>query len=46
MLSRSRYERYLNMDDEEVFGHLKSLKPEVECYAGFAQRLLLSQFHG
>ncbi|KAF6822655.1 LipA and NB-ARC domain-containing protein [Colletotrichum plurivorum] len=38
----STYERYLNIDDEEIFSHLTSLAPS-EDYTGFVQRLVLSQ---
>ncbi|CAK7207863.1 hypothetical protein SEUCBS139899_010678 [Sporothrix eucalyptigena] len=43
-IPHSTYERYLSMDDEEVFQHLESLKPLGDCYADFARQLLLSQF--
>ncbi|KAF5009308.1 hypothetical protein FDECE_4455 [Fusarium decemcellulare] len=41
----STYERYLNIDDEEVFTHLKSLCPEAQVYTHAVQRLILSQFN-
>lgn len=34
------------MDDEEVFGHLKSLCPKAERYASFVQYLISNQLHG
>ncbi|KAJ0373775.1 hypothetical protein COL26b_007972 [Colletotrichum chrysophilum] len=40
---RSKYERYLNIDDEEVFSHLLNLSPRYEDYTAFVQRLILSQ---
>ncbi|CZR49050.1 uncharacterized protein FPRO_12487 [Fusarium proliferatum ET1] len=39
----STYERYLSVDDEEVFTHLSSLNPTFEKYNGLVQRLVLSQ---
>ncbi|OBR09148.1 ABC multidrug transporter [Colletotrichum higginsianum IMI 349063] len=39
----STYERYLNLDDEEVFHHLASLTPRYEDYTALVQRLILSQ---
>ncbi|KXH56598.1 hypothetical protein CSAL01_03432 [Colletotrichum salicis] len=39
----STYERYLNIDDEEVFNHLLSLAPQVTDHADVVQRLILSQ---
>ncbi|KAH8658310.1 hypothetical protein BX600DRAFT_439478 [Xylariales sp. PMI_506] len=39
----STYERYLNIDDEDVFNHLNSLDPQIERYADFVQQLILSQ---
>ncbi|KAH7311540.1 hypothetical protein B0I35DRAFT_357406 [Stachybotrys elegans] len=39
----STYERYLNMDDEKIFNHLRSLKPRFENYTLLVQRLTLSQ---
>uniref|UniRef100_L2G2V8 ABC multidrug transporter n=1 Tax=Colletotrichum fructicola (strain Nara gc5) TaxID=1213859 RepID=L2G2V8_COLFN len=39
----STYERYLNIDDEEVFSHLLNLSPRYEDYTAFVQRLILSQ---
>ncbi|KXH60762.1 hypothetical protein CNYM01_04298 [Colletotrichum nymphaeae SA-01] len=39
----STYERYLNIDDEEVFNHLISLAPQVTDHADVVQRLILSQ---
>ncbi|KAJ3541137.1 hypothetical protein NM208_g4745 [Fusarium decemcellulare] len=41
----STYERYLNIDDEEVFTHLKSLWPEAQDYTHAVQRLILSQLN-
>ncbi|KAF4458607.1 mfs multidrug transporter [Fusarium albosuccineum] len=41
----STYERYLNIDDEEVFTHLKSLCPEAQDYTHAVQRLILSQLN-
>ncbi|KZL67139.1 ABC multidrug transporter [Colletotrichum tofieldiae] len=41
----STYERYVNLDDEEVFGHLISLAPQFD-YTGFVQRLIASQLRG
>ncbi|SPO01779.1 uncharacterized protein DNG_04452 [Cephalotrichum gorgonifer] len=45
-VSPSTYERYLNIDDEEVFSHLKALAPEAERYANFVQRLVLHHLRG
>ncbi|KAF5583674.1 mfs multidrug transporter [Fusarium subglutinans] len=42
----STYERYLSVDDEEVFTHLSSLKPSFENYNELVQRLVLSQLCG
>ncbi|CVL06856.1 uncharacterized protein FMAN_11950 [Fusarium mangiferae] len=39
----STYERYLSVDDEEVFTHLSSLNPTFEKYNELVQRLILSQ---
>ncbi|KAF4973681.1 hypothetical protein FSARC_70 [Fusarium sarcochroum] len=39
----STYERYLSIDDEEVFGHLLSLNPAFQGYNDLVQRLILSQ---
>ncbi|KAF5627703.1 ABC multidrug transporter [Fusarium sp. NRRL 25303] len=39
----STYERYLSIDDEEVFTHLSSLNPTFEKYNELVQRLVLSQ---
>ncbi|KAM5371422.1 hypothetical protein ACJA88_009409 [Fusarium oxysporum] len=39
----STYERYLSVDDEEVFTHLSSLNPAFQNYNMLAQRLVLSQ---
>ncbi|CAJ0547343.1 Ff.00g040970.m01.CDS01 [Fusarium sp. VM40] len=39
----STYERYLSIDDEEVFGHLVSLNPAFKSYNDLVQRLILSQ---
>ncbi|KAG5750215.1 hypothetical protein H9Q72_006739 [Fusarium xylarioides] len=39
----STYERYLSVDDEEVFTHLSSLNPSFEKYNELVQRLVLSQ---
>ncbi|KAF9876777.1 hypothetical protein CkaCkLH20_05623 [Colletotrichum karsti] len=38
----STYERYLNIDDEDVFSHLQSLAPRFEDYTVFVQRLILN----
>lgn len=40
------YERYLSIDDEEVFGHLVSLNPAFKSYNDLVQRLILSQIRG
>ena len=40
------YERYLNLEDEEVFSHLHSLRPKVEHLTDFVQRLVLCQLRG
>ena len=40
------YERYLNLEDEEVFSHLLSLRPKVEHLTDFVQRLVLCQLRG
>lgn len=45
-LTCHRYERYLNIDDEEVFSHLLNLSPRYEDYTAFVQRLILSQLRG
>ncbi|KAF5543480.1 mfs multidrug transporter [Fusarium mexicanum] len=39
----STYERYLSVDDDEVFTHLSSLKPSFQNYNELVQRLVLSQ---
>ncbi|SCO92144.1 uncharacterized protein FRV6_16272 [Fusarium oxysporum] len=39
----STYERYLSIDDEEVFSHLSSLNPAFQNYNGLVQRLVFSQ---
>ncbi|KAH6891478.1 hypothetical protein B0T10DRAFT_313383 [Thelonectria olida] len=39
----STYERYLNMDDEEVFAHLQALHADAPNYTHYVQRLLSSQ---
>ncbi|KAH7129084.1 hypothetical protein EDB81DRAFT_697144 [Dactylonectria macrodidyma] len=36
----STYERYLNMDDEEAFGHLQSVGSRAPNYDDFVQRML------
>ncbi|KAH7140283.1 hypothetical protein B0J13DRAFT_477396 [Dactylonectria estremocensis] len=36
----STYERYLNMDDEEAFGHLQSIGTHAPNYDDFVQRML------
>ncbi|KAH8898635.1 hypothetical protein GQ53DRAFT_836744 [Thozetella sp. PMI_491] len=38
----STYERYLNIDDEQVFAHLISLGARVEQYTNLVQRLVLT----
>ncbi|KAF5253903.1 hypothetical protein FANTH_1228 [Fusarium anthophilum] len=43
VLMLCRYERYLSVDDDEVFTHLSSLKPSFEDYNELVQRLVLSQ---
>lgn len=40
------YERYLSIDDEEVFTHLSSLNPTFKKYNGFVQRLVIGQLSG
>ncbi|KAF5250193.1 hypothetical protein FOXYS1_14929 [Fusarium oxysporum] len=39
----STYERYLSIDDEEVFSHLSSLNPAFQNYNDLVQRLVFSQ---
>ncbi|KAL7759098.1 hypothetical protein ACKLNR_011525 [Fusarium oxysporum f. sp. zingiberi] len=39
----STYERYLGIDDNEVFSHLLSLNPTFQNYNDFVQRLVFSQ---
>ncbi|KAM0494976.1 hypothetical protein ACHAP8_008354 [Fusarium lateritium] len=39
----STYERYLSIDDEEVFSHLSSLNPTFQRYNDLVQRLIFSQ---
>ncbi|KAM0081560.1 major facilitator superfamily [Fusarium odoratissimum] len=39
----STYERYLSIDDKEVFSHLSSLNPEFQNYNDLVQRLVFSQ---
>lgn len=46
-IPHSTYERYLNMDDEPVFDHLKMLAPpenDQHRYSDIVRQLLLSQF--
>ena len=40
MLILDSYERYLNIDDDEVFHHLGSLRPQARNYADFVQYLI------
>ena len=40
------YERYLNIEDEDVFSHLISLRPRAGHYTNFVQRLVLCQLRG
>ena len=46
MLILDSYERYLNIDDDEVFHHLGSLRPQARNYADFVQYLIVSQLRG
>lgn len=46
VLTLCSYERYLSVDDEEVFTHLSSLNPAFQNYNMLAQRLVLSQLCG
>lgn len=46
VLTLCSYERYLSVDDEEVFTHLSSLNPAFQNYNMLAQRLVLSQLSG
>ncbi|KAI8651474.1 hypothetical protein NCS55_01392300 [Fusarium keratoplasticum] len=39
----STWERYLNIDDEEVFDHLRSIGSNIPNYDSFVQRLIASQ---
>ncbi|KAL0943108.1 LipA and NB-ARC domain-containing protein [Colletotrichum truncatum] len=39
----STYERYISLDDEDIFSHLISLAPHLEQYTGFVKRLILHQ---
>lgn len=41
-----RYERYLNMDDDEAFAHLTSLGTGLPSYDDLAQRLIFDQVNG
>lgn len=46
MLTYCSYERYLNIDDDAIFGHLESLNLQVKRYTGFVRRLLRYQLQG
>lgn len=46
MLTAFRYERYLNMNDEDIFNHLKSIGPLDSNYDDLAKRLVTSQLNG
>ncbi|KAH7232245.1 uncharacterized protein BKA55DRAFT_710628 [Fusarium redolens] len=39
----STYERYLSIDDQEVFSHLLSLNPTFQNYNDLVQRLVINQ---
>lgn len=41
-----RYERYLNMDDEQLFSHFLSLRPQFSHYTEFVQRAVLNHLQG
>ncbi|KAF5579464.1 mfs multidrug transporter [Fusarium pseudocircinatum] len=42
-ISPSTYERYLSIEDDDVFDHLTSLDPTFQSYNDLVQRLVLSQ---
>ncbi|ETS83873.1 hypothetical protein PFICI_05749 [Pestalotiopsis fici W106-1] len=44
-IPHSTYERYLNVDDGELFSHFLSLRPQFKHYTGFVQRSILCQLH-
>ncbi|KAH6996058.1 hypothetical protein BKA56DRAFT_650812 [Ilyonectria sp. MPI-CAGE-AT-0026] len=41
----STYERYVNMDDEEVFSHLATVCPAGQGYSEYLKRLISSQIN-
>lgn len=41
-----RYERYLNMDDNEAFDHIQNIGADAPNLDTFVQRLLLEQLDG
>ncbi|KAH7150143.1 hypothetical protein B0J13DRAFT_594555 [Dactylonectria estremocensis] len=41
----STYERYVNMDDEEIFAQLNSVCPETQGYTEYVQHLIASQLN-
>lgn len=43
---RIRYERYLNMDDNEAFDHLQSIGSEAPDLTSFVQQLITEQLNG
>lgn len=42
-IPHSTYERYLNVEDEQMFSHFQSLDPQFNHYTPFVQGLILSQ---
>jgi hypothetical protein len=46
LLTKDRYERYLNMDDEDVFDHLRQIGSDAPNLNGLVQRIVSKHFDG